>query len=179
MMEFQSNGVDPDNAELPSPHSSTQQTQGEGRVAISHAVHRGAVIPGFWPSWEGAVSQESSITDFFLTLSQVPLLPRVCFCMRNMCRSQSFLGTRGGFSRAALLPGSPGAAATDPKGRSRARSCCWTAEHSSSSRGTRRSQAGPRAANPGQGSHEASSPSQGQPKPKAPLAPGSQMVPAL
>lgn len=94
MMEFQSNGVDPDNAELPSPHSSTQQSQGEGRVAISHAVHRAAVIPGFWPSWEGAVSQESSITDFFLTLSQVPLLPRVCFCMRNMCRSQSFLGTR-------------------------------------------------------------------------------------
>lgn len=45
MMEFQSNGVDPDNAELPSPHSSTQQSQGEGRVAISHAVHRGAVDP--------------------------------------------------------------------------------------------------------------------------------------
>lgn len=59
--EFQSNGVDPDNAELPSPHSSTQQSQGEGGVAISHAVHRGAVIPGFWPSWEGAVSRKAAL----------------------------------------------------------------------------------------------------------------------
>jgi len=34
-----------------------------------------------------ATFKESSITDFFVTLSQVPRLPCVFFCMRNTCRS--------------------------------------------------------------------------------------------